>query len=206
MIKRTTIGRAAAFALAASALAMTAGYANAALLDAPVPSDATITFAGLQWAWGGACPYTDGCYAAGDLSYQGPLGWSLPTAAELALVDAYDAVDPSAFADLFFHAGGNVPAGGIDPVSGAYFAQSFEGGACASPYFDIAAPWCDDGDGIQGNWSGSVIAAETGGQGVAEQLYVRGAVVTEPATWALMLVGFAGLGSVVRRRRATLAA
>ena len=54
---------------------LAAAPVQAAILDAPVPTNATITFDGLQWAWGGACPYSGGCYAIGDLSYQGPLGW-----------------------------------------------------------------------------------------------------------------------------------
>ena len=111
MTNMTTGVRAAAFALAASALALAGGQANALPINSPVPSNATITFGGLVWAWGGACPYSGGCYATGDLSYQSTQGWSLPTATDLALVDAYDAVNPSAFADLFF-AGGNVPVGG----------------------------------------------------------------------------------------------
>jgi hypothetical protein len=41
---------------------------------------------------------------------------------------------------------------------------------------------------------------------VAVDLFGTGGGVPEPATWALMLAGFAGLGAAVRRRRAAAAA
>ena len=203
MTLKSKIVGAAAVALAASALAMAGGQANALPINSPVPSNAYITYGGLDWAWGGACPYSGGCYATGDLSYQSTQGWSLPTAADMAMVDALDASNASAFANLFLVAGKNVPIGGSDPVSGAYFTDG-SGGACASPYFDTAAGWCDGGDGKAGLWQGSVIGQAYGGY-YDEQLYVRSAV-PEASTWALMMVGFAGLGSVIRRRRASIAA
>ncbi len=185
-------------ALGVLSLAALGGQANAALLNAPVPANATITFDGLQWAWGGACPYSGGCYATGDLSYQGPLGWSLPSAGDLALVAAYDSADSGAFANLFLNnPGGNVPAGGTDPVSGAFFTDGGDAnvGSCASPYFDTAAAWCDADDGLSGDWAGLPTS-----DGFAEQLYVRSAV-PEASTWAMMLIGFAGVGFIARRRK-----
>ena len=84
-------------------------------INSPVPSNAYIVFAGLDWAWGGPCPYSGGCFATGDLTYQSTQGWRLPTAGELALI-------PSNFASDFITGSGNVPFNGVDPVSGAYFA------------------------------------------------------------------------------------
>ena len=71
-------------------------------INSPVPSNAYIVFAGLDWAWGGPCPYSGGCFATGDLTYQSTQGWRLPTAGELALI-------PSNFASDFITGSGNVP-------------------------------------------------------------------------------------------------
>jgi hypothetical protein len=41
---------------------------------------------------------------------------------------------------------------------------------------------------------------------IVDSFSVSGAAVPEPATWGLMLLGFGGLGAMLRRRRAALAA
>ncbi len=159
----------------AASIILTATSAFALPINAPVPANATITFDGLQWAWGSPCPLSgcEGSFDFGTLAYQGTQGWSLPTAADMALVDAFDASTPSAFADLFVYPGANVPYEGTDPVSGAYDSEvAFDGLpvgslACASPYFNTSAPWCDGGDGANGDWAGSVLADA---EGFPEQL------------------------------------
>jgi hypothetical protein len=195
------------FAGAVLAATVSVGAAFALPINSPVPSSAFIVFHGLDWAWGGACPYSGGCFATGDLSYQGTQGWSLPSASDMALVDAFDSSNPGAFAELFLNnPGGNVPAGGSDPVSGAFFSAG-GGGSCAAPYFDTAAPWCDDGDGLLGAWNGSVLGANYAGDGnfFDEQLYVR-AAVPEPGEWALLMAGLAMVGAGLRLSRKSASA
>ena len=188
---------AAAVALSAFAVA---DVGHAALVNAPVPSDAYITKGGLNWAW--ASPVAaDGSFGSGaiDLSYQSQFGWRLPTADELK---------NAPFAVEFLVAGGNVPYKGTDPVSGAWFSvnpgsnyDSFKRtGAVASPYFN-SSYYHADYDNAPG--SGSINAGpwwgQPGAKGSSESLVVRG-VIPEPATWAMMLAGLAALGFAACRR------
>ena len=174
-----------------AALVLGSASAEAALVNAPVPSNAYITFAGLNWAW--ASPLD---FSSVDLSYQSQFGWRLPTAAELANA-------PSALNFLF--SGANVPLGGSDPVSGAvwqFTSATLTGpAALAAPYFsDFRHGDWGNGPGSAG---GNVIpwAGQPGAESVSESLVVRVASgVPEPATWAMMLIGFAGLALAARRR------
>ena len=143
--------------------------------NSPVPATDYITYDGLEWAWGGPCPYSGGCFATGDLTYQSTQGWALPTDAQMALVDSLD---------------GSVLGGPGSDTFANLFINS--GTGCATSYFSGAANWCDWSDGTSGLWAGSQIGNNSGEGYYAEQLYVRSAV-PELSTWAMMGLGFAGL-------------
>ncbi|HTO42165.1 MAG TPA: PEP-CTERM sorting domain-containing protein [Rhizomicrobium sp.] len=172
-------------------LALIASPASALPINNPVPTNAYISYAGLDWAWGGPCAYRNGC-GDGDLSYQSTLGWRLPTESELALVT------PN-FASLFVFAGANVPLNGSDPLSGATVGLAPGAIACASPYFSTTHSHCDYENGMDGLWAGPMSSNVIP---YAEQLYVRATTgAPEPTTLALLGAGLAGL-SFRRKTRA----
>lgn len=175
------------FLLAAAAAAFSAAPALA-IVNAPVPTNATITHNGIVWAWANPCDAYGGCGDI-DLSYQGPLGWRLPTVAEFALRP--NATD-------FVFAGANVPLGGSDGV-GNNFTFGSPGGdaACATAYFSNFYTHCDWGNGAADLWYNPA----GGNGGYFETLLVQGdARVPEPATWAMLIVGFGLVGHSLRRR------
>ena len=179
------------------------GQAHAIPINSLVPSNAYIVFDNIDWAWGGPCAFSGGC-GDGTLAYQGTQGWALPSAADLAIVNTADSVDPGTFAELFLNnPGGNVPGGGgTDPVSGAFFTDApLTAGSCATPYFSTAQTWCDATDGVEGFWAGAARVPFTPGN--AEQLYVRSANsgVPEPGTWVMMLLGVGLIGAGLQARR-----
>lgn len=186
-------------ALAAVASLTALGFAAPAqaAVNVPLPTNAYITYAGLQWAWAIPLPASGFPNA---LSYQGTQGWRLPTATELA--NAPNATN-------FLFAGANVAFNGSDPVSGSFFSATNSAyntarsaGACAAGYFNTGYSHCDwqDGNGQPyGPWAGTA-----GAPGFGDQLFVRAApisgAVPEPATWAMMLAGFGAIGFAMRRR------
>lgn len=178
-----------AAASAVTALTLASPAVHASFINTQVPTNAYITFGGLDWAWAFPLPASDGI----DLSTQSAFGWRLPTAAELA--NSPDATD-------FVFAGANVPFGGTDFVSGATFqatnANLKGDAACATPYFSNSFKHCDwqDGKGqIYGPWAGMPNAF-----GFADQLVVRNSDIPEPAALGLVAIGLLAAGAARRRR------
>ncbi len=185
--------------LAAAVLAAASTTPAAAIINSPVPVNAYITFGGLQWAWANPCAATGGCGDI-DLTYQGTQGWRLPTAAELV---------GRPQASNFLFAGGNVPQNGFDPISLSRFGGGSDtpidvgsDGACAAAYFSVSFRHCDYGDGAAGLIYGETLPSV----GFEETWVVRSdRGVPEPATWAMLIVGFTLVGSTMRRRTAVAA-
>jgi len=150
------------------ALGFTAHLAHAALFDTPIPSSTYITVGGNDWAWGypvrasgvgGFFPFP-----AADLSYQSTQGWRIPTVSEMT--------GAALTSTNFLKPGGNVPAGGTDPVTGSEFSGLDNPGAaaCATAYFMPATAtnnWCDWGS-IP--WAG-MPGSDPGGYD--DQLFIR---------------------------------
>lgn len=86
-----------------SSMAISMGTgAIAATIDAPVPSSLIKNVLGSEWAWASPCDPTTGCLGTYpfDLSFQGPLGWAIPTAPQITT--AIDSVGGTAsWASLF---------------------------------------------------------------------------------------------------------
>jgi hypothetical protein len=155
---------------------------KADLIETPLPTNAYIVFAGLDWAWAYPFPAS---YSGFDLSYQSQFGWRLPTAAELA--NAPNATD-------FLFAGANVPFygtgspySGTDPISGAYFSttnaayvSAASAGACATPYFSTLYYNCDWADGNGQSNYGNVWAGTPGSYPWSDQLVVRDITASVP--------------------------
>ena len=188
-------------ALAATAVAAFAAVPSAAgPLNISLPANAYITFGGLDWAWANPCDPTGGCGDI-DLTFQSTEGWRLPTAAEFAA---------RPIADDFFFAGANVPGGGSGGLGETFFGDgpvdasgAVLDGACASVYFSVGYKHCDYFDGVAGFIFDPVTGS--GGIGAYETWLVRGGVVPEPATWAMLITGFGLVGFAARRRTAATA-
>ena len=194
-----------------SAVAIAIASPAAAIINAPLPTNAYVTFGGLDWAWASPCdPSGPNSCGPIDLSYQSTQGWRVATAADFASGMNYT---------KFQFSGANVPAGGggfeggegpasSDPFSGATFAgRNPVATACATPWFSTRYQHCDYDDGVAGNvWN----MPGTQGQGNCchETWVVRGTggAVPEPASWAMLIAGFGLVGAAQRRRKAALAA
>jgi hypothetical protein len=189
--------------LAAFASLALLGTSHAQIFDAPVASNAQISFGSLFWAW--ASPVAaDGSFGAGSEvvinAARASEGWRLPTAAEMLGAPG---------ATLFQFIGANVPFGGIDPVSGSRFdfGSSLLTGAaaCAATYFSNMFSQCNWGNAPG---SGGSLVVPWWGQAeapiFAESLVVR--VIPEPEIYAMLAAGLGLMGFVARRRKQQLAA
>ncbi|WP_017666848.1 PEPxxWA-CTERM sorting domain-containing protein [Sandarakinorhabdus sp. AAP62] len=187
---------------AAAAIAAFATPASAAFIDAPVPTNAYVTFGGLDWAWASPCdPFAPGSCGPIDLSFQSTQGWRIATTA--------DFLNTGFTASLFSFTGANVPAGGTEAVTGATFLGGNPAAtACATPWFSNTFRHCDFGDGASGiiwNFPGNT----SQGSCCSETFVVRDAnptAVPEPRSWAMLIAGFGLVGAIQRRRKAAVAA
>ncbi len=177
--------------LAIILVAFWAPGAYAALVDIPVPINASIVHNGLEWAWAGPCAVNNPSCGIADLAFQGPLGWRIATLAESLLAP---------LATDFVFPGANVPLGGSDP-NGAIFVFGSPGGdaACAAPYFSSVHFHCDWGN-APGSGGNNVVPWSFGlaGEGSFwEALLVRD--IPEPGTLALLALGLLGAGFARKR-------
>ncbi|MEH6404897.1 MAG: hypothetical protein V7750_16085, partial [Sneathiella sp.] len=163
--------------------------AQAAPLNVAVPANAYISIGNLNWAWAAPCAPTAPSCGIIDLSFQGPLGWRLPSAAEFAS-------HPVA-ADFVFP-GANVPNGGVGADGATFNVAPGGAAACAAPYFSSIHKHCDWSNGVAGLWANPA----GGSSSHYESLVVR-EISAIPLPFALPLFG-AGLVvlGLMRRRNA----
>jgi len=162
------------YLIAAAGLALITAAPSLAAINAPVPIANYITVDGVDWAWASPCALT-GCNGtpAMNLSYQTTQGWRVPTLEEFLARPA-----ASAFGT----------------------ASSFK---CAAAWFSSNYTHCDYDDGVSGFlFEFGYGVTSTGANAVADTWLVRSVsgAVPEPATWALMIGGFALAGAAMRRR------
>jgi len=163
--------------------------AQAAPLNVAVPSNAYISIGNLDWAWAAPCAPTSPSCGVIDLSFQGPLGWRLPSALEFAS-------HPVA-ADFIF-VGANVPNGGVSAEGSTFNVAPGGAAACAAAYFSSAHKHCDWSNGVAGLW-----ADPAGGWSSHYETLVVRSISAIPLPFALPLFG-AGLVILgfMRRRNA----
>jgi len=132
----------------------------------------------------------------------GALGTNFPTGGNLNV--SFSGLDTFAFgADLFQNYGGGAQSGSDAPFT---YLVTYIGGGTELFSFAVAS----DVGGFYGLISDTAIAnvgiAQTNGYSVIDNASFNGGAVPEPATWAMMLMGFGGLGAMLRSRRKALAA
>lgn len=164
-------------AIAVLATGLTGGASAAPVFTGPVDADEYITFGGLNWAWASPCAGEDPTCSEPVTLYD---GWRIPTIAE-------------------FNA---------RPLAEAFLVGD-DGIACAAGWFQLF-DFCDFGDGeadllwhplIDGrNGVGDPEFYET--WLVREEGETNPTSVPEPATLAVLGMGFLGLGLARRRKTA----
>ncbi len=161
-------------ALAALATGM-AGLATpaAAILNVPVPAANYIVFGGNDWAWASPCP-PSGSANGTQCGQPNTVDFTYQATQGWRLPTAAELAAGPVAADF-----GN--------------AGNF---ACASAWFNTVYTHCDYGDAA----GGAVFGGAGGGNWYDETWVIRSAAVPEPASWALMIGGFAMVGATMRRR------
>jgi len=167
------------------------GIASAALIDAPVPSNAYITVGGYDVAW--VSP-TDESSGEIDFSYQSQFGWQLMTGALFNQLGISASSFVKAGANVDYVTGNN-----YDEVSGAFLGAVYgtppNGDvAIAVPYFSTQWYHADWGDAQAGNYwwfQNDSYYNET--------LAYRVSAIPVPAAVWLFGTGLAGLMAVRRR-------
>jgi len=183
--------------------AITAPWAQAALIDAPLPANAYITRNGYDWAWGANCSSMGSADCSPiEYSFQSSQGWRIAQASDMALA-------PSAIDFLF--PGANVPFNGTDLISGSSFdflnetyASAASAGACASSYFTLGGEYntCDwlNGSGQDDSINTAGWFNQNGEDHFyAEVLFIR--AVPEPSALALFSMGATVLLTGMRRNK-----
>ena len=156
---------------AGSLLTVVAASPAEAIINAPVPTANYITFGGNDWAWASPCPATPASCGTGE-----GVDFSFQAGQGWRLPTLSELLARPSVADF-------------GPIG------SF---ACASAYF-TSYSHCDYNDAASGNIYGLV-----GADNFAETWVIRGAAapsVPEPATWAMMMLGFGIAGFAMRSSR-----
>jgi len=189
-LDRTTFMKASGFLAALAAVTLAASPAGAAGID-------------LSNALGPSGGYTSQEY------YQGTFGGQAMTAAEQTYADQEDQLRHLGFqlelggdialGQMFYHIAYGLTPGSPMPnwLGGGW-------GSGLNPSFFLpgglgAGNW----DGGAGNWSSAGLVVTLTNPGVGDVL-VGSAPVPEASTWAMMLIGFAGLGFAAYSRRRAL--
>lgn len=182
---------AAAVFMAAAAFVGTATAANAVIISSatPIPlTEVLVNFnnSGLDWVYAG--PIAPNEFGAGNIqpaSYRAAEGWRVASVAEWAARPIWsDFIRP-----------------------GFTLASPQNGFTNHSIYIFAPEYWSNFSHVDMGDFANGRVTDGVNGvlSGVPETIYVRNSAgsgaVPEPATWAMMLVGFAAIGGAMRSRK-----
>ena len=216
--KTALAGAATALCLIAGAASAQTTYSNRTAFTASAGGVSTETFSGCGTAtagFSGSLSSTSGpcsgilpgvtySVSNGGLFIAGPgqssnpttaLGVNTPSGGALNIAFAQT---QSAFgADLFQNFGG-----GSQQGTAATFTLNFLlGGSNVGTYTSLVAPNGGGFFGLTGTSFDTVTVSQAGGFAVVDNVSFAAGAVPEPATWAMMVVGFGALGFAVRRRQ-----
>lgn len=166
--------------------------AAAAAACLSLPAQATTLVENSGW-------HGDDFTAADVPSSNGPWTFTVADSAVFSIVDCcvvgdvyklYDTITSSLLATTTFYAGSGVQ------VDASLFGDSW-----------ISADWSKLAYNVgPGSYSFTITSNAVGGAPGSFGVRLDSAAVPEAGTWALMIVGFAGMGAALRRRRMAIAA